>query len=662
MTSPTPLIQRLQSHQANARRMLTPGLKSRADQQRPFSPVLEGLGAQKYTQIAQNMRFLGKDRLGFIQPEAINLIGRNLPEKFTNLSGLLHIKAPATPDANIWSEVEQILPTGTQQTSPAAAQAPEEPGTLRQGSIIQRMQTFPKPGQSIEAFKEQVKSRAVSQKPASPTRKLPQAGDPAVRRYARIEEIRSKEAAANPEPPAAQPPVTTPPTVQRQQDTNLQTPDRPDADSGLHANDERQTPAQLAPLSEPSTPPEAQTPGQPAPVSKSLAPPQIRTPEPPAPALKSPAVPDAHTPAQPALSSEPRTTAQARASVPADKKPLARALPTARKKENAAPALPKGQPVSLKAATPAPAKASIAPPPRAVEVKPASAARATASTLQRQPDLPAAATLPSGLAGKPRPAAPAKFQPTPEQVDASAETPTSTKPDLPAAQPGPQPEETPFLAHLAQRRAAPEQVHSLATKTIKAKIAARPAMLRPNLFKLRRGETPAPTTSAPVPPTQPPPLSLASVQRQGSPTVAQQPELTAVPQRQSIEMPVARIQPAAPQSAFAPGGAQTLSALPTNTFQPVPPTPAKESAPPATQSQAKPPIPAPQASTRNIVQRMWEEHSPPASASGRGSGATNQEDSQGEPALDLDKLAEDVFPIVKRLIEIESERSAGYLR
>jgi hypothetical protein len=57
-----------------------------------------------------------------------------------------------------------------------------------------------------------------------------------------------------------------------------------------------------------------------------------------------------------------------------------------------------------------------------------------------------------------------------------------------------------------------------------------------------------------------------------------------------------------------------------------------------------------------VVQRRWDEHSGPDSVSS--SGSERSQETEQTP-VDLDQLASDVLPLIKRLLEIEFERSSG---
>ncbi|MCE1255247.1 MAG: hypothetical protein LWX83_17075 [Anaerolineae bacterium] len=75
-------------------------------------------------------------------------------------------------------------------------------------------------------------------------------------------------------------------------------------------------------------------------------------------------------------------------------------------------------------------------------------------------------------------------------------------------------------------------------------------------------------------------------------------------------------------------------------------------------------------SAGNVVQRMFQNPEDDLKAAaghvmgkmGLGGSSGDEEKGQGSSGGNLDKLAEDVLPLVKRLLEIERDRSSGYLR
>lgn len=654
MTSQSPLIQRLKTHQVNTRRMLAPGLKDLARQQRSISPVLDGWGSQKYAAFARNMRFLSEERLGHLTPEKINLIGRDLPARFSDPAKLLHIHPPTARENSIWSDVEKTLPSSAGQVG-ADVQAPPDPGTLRQGSIIQRFRTVPKPGQSFESFKEQIQSRAALPKPAAapPPRPRPKPGEP-VRRYSRIEEITGKEPPA-PTEPSAQPPDT----VQRQMEPAPGL--KPGADEPLLRTSEPapELPRQAADV--PSVEPlradslDNQQPDQAvAQTAKLAALPSVEQPKADIsdrpdshPVLAMP-VKAAHLPKQPQERALPKSEAPstvvklaqpvARNQTRISRQPEAqmpRAMPAP--KESA----PTPKSSSLSRATSRPEQAA----PRFAQPAPGPSAPLATATVQRQeePDAipqaqpPSEAASPAGQVEAPAKTISPEVGATPQS--------TETLPDSPR-----QPESLPLL-RLAQRKAAPEQIRFVTPKVAKPDVQ-RPTLIQRNLPRIGRGQPIRAASPAPVPDrvqSLPPQPLVRSAADGGSPAPRVGGDTTSSVQK--MEMPVARtVEKPAPLARVVPPASLPPAA-------PLPP--AQNNQP---QSSAAPPAPAIASAASNVVQRLWEGHSPPASQSGGSTGSASESGAESGAGLDLDKLAEQVFPIVKRLIEIESERSSGYLR
>jgi hypothetical protein len=238
-----------------------------------------------------------------------------------------------------------------------------------------------------------------------------------------------------------------------------------------------------------------------------------------------------------------------------------------------------------------------------------------------------------------------------QESEQTGQPPSLSQQETPlVAQPAPRQPESPLQAHLAGRRKAPEQVRFIAPRMFKAETKA---PVTPPVLSRQKART-APPAAAP-PPAKPLdllPAPLPALSRQEAPVSPPSP---------AIEMPVAR-PPEHISASSQPGGAQVLSAIQQPTLSQSAPQPTAL-AEAAQQQRVEAALPATRSTAGNVVQRLWDEHSPPSSASSNpSSGTSGDQDSGGQPALDLDKLAEDVFPIVKRLIEIESERSSGYLR
>jgi hypothetical protein len=245
----------------------------------------------------------------------------------------------------------------------------------------------------------------------------------------------------------------------------------------------------------------------------------------------------------------------------------------------------------------------------------------------------------------------AAAQAAPHQPDAPADSP-----DLPSPERGTPDAPKSDLPTLAYRRVASEQVRFLAPKAFKPE-TPRPTLIQPRRSEVRRSTAPAPEAAlapsfnvAPAPSGPEMPVAASPARPASRAESSLQPaSAPAAFASATMEMPVVRMPELAPPAPAVPIQLPTMR-------EPV--QPVRQPDIPTRPEASKPLVVS---AATNTVQRLWDEHSPPASAPGGGSNASNRESSAGESALDLDQLAEDVLPIVKRLIEIESERSSGYL-
>ncbi len=669
--NPSPeLIQRLQALKARAQRMLMPGSKTASGNQPAtrLTPLLDEFSAQKYKRISLAMRSLNRARLGSLQPERATSIVAQISRKFANKQALLRLQSAA--GASIWSELEQPLPTA----SPERATPEENPGTLRQGSIIPKMAMVPKPGQSLESFKKQVQSRVSAQPAVKPAAPAPAATQPNAprRRYTQIEEITKKERA----PGASEPPAASPANLQRQLDPPAQqdSPGDSEPSAAPPANLQRQLnlptqqdapgdsepptapPANLQRQPDSPTPLPAQTTDTsqerttplPAPVSpatsKSSTPPAARaappkqpTPQPPsdAPAPTQPVTLPIALPAPSANAFLAQARASLRPSLPALPRPkttpstekLPRALPSRAKPTSPTrESLPKALPtVRRELLTPSDERRPAASTPqRAILSQPAISA--TPAIIQRQEE-------------------PSPISPRIASTNVTTQPPTTTQ-DAPApvAKSEPFPQATPLLTHITQRKTAAQQVRFIEPKNIVSQ-SQRPTRIRPVLRQ--PAPLPPPTPIAPGSPPADAPMPHAPMLALLTPA-APHPRPSA-PVTQAFQ---ARTYPRAPIHA------EEMPLL-RKTATPA----ALGSTPPPTTPETPSPrtaaVIAPGSAPGNTIQRRWDGHTPPSSSQ---EAATENPENTSPLDLDLNKLAEDVLPIVKRLIEIETERSSGYIR
>jgi hypothetical protein len=161
MSPQNQMVNRLQAQKSRIAAMLSPGSrKLRANQDAwSLSPVTSQFGGRKFRLAAQKMRVLHKDHLGLSSFGSSVEMANTLQAKFRSPRSLLHVTPVGAREKSFWSEVKQVFPVS------GGAETPPEPGELRRGSLIQRFETVPQPGQSLESFKEQIQDKPVVRKP-----------------------------------------------------------------------------------------------------------------------------------------------------------------------------------------------------------------------------------------------------------------------------------------------------------------------------------------------------------------------------------------------------------------------------------------------------------------------------------------------------------------
>lgn len=219
------LLKQLQRQNARIQGLLTPALKQTAGSE-PFA-------GRKFQVAARKMRVLTADGPGFTTHRQIKNLSSEVVHRFQNAETGLHINPNILQAKNkTWDGVERVFHgSGTVQAKREAA--PAMPGEMRQGSIIPRMETFPKPGQPIEAFRQQIESAPRPSRTPEPAKKTVIA--PKSRLFTKVEEISRQPAKAappaaadEPDPPAlslrSPPPAAPEAPVQRKIEQAVEPP------------------------------------------------------------------------------------------------------------------------------------------------------------------------------------------------------------------------------------------------------------------------------------------------------------------------------------------------------------------------------------------------------------------------------------------------------
>lgn len=221
MNSQGILIDRLTDQQNKIQKLLRPGSTKpvRTDSKHPFSPVDFDFGGNKFLIAANKMKYLQQDKLGLSSVTIAQNFSQQLSQTNERFRHMIHLINPNNNDGSFWQEIAKIFPSQRSFTSEPQLKSNE----LGQGSIIQKFNTFPKPGQSAQSFKEQAESRTFQRTSiAQPEKKKTPA--PTDRLFTKVQEIsdhvRQIPEPISADPPSNEPPVRSAPTekIQRQPD------------------------------------------------------------------------------------------------------------------------------------------------------------------------------------------------------------------------------------------------------------------------------------------------------------------------------------------------------------------------------------------------------------------------------------------------------------
>jgi hypothetical protein len=688
-----PLAQRVKAHKKQAQGMLTPGLSAavRTLPTRGLPAIFTHFSVGKAKEASTQMRILDHRRMGNVQTQTGKEFAQAIPQKFEQVQKLLHINPAVSREETIWNEMEKTLPS---QGGARSYEEPVQPGEMRAGSVIEKFSVFPKAGQSIDSFKKQA---ATLPKPAATRRATtPKPGlDPKTRLFSSVQEVTSSQQPVQteiPQRPPQQPATVKKEPAQPKADTAPARPiERPPAatepdneailkDLIAAMDGKKAEPAaeekkpleqplakkaisQRKPLAKPAT----STPKADAPVLESKEPAQPKAQAkavPSAPSTQKAAAPSAEKPTQPVAKRTAPATVQRKLDTPVAK-PTAKA--TAAKQEAKPAAKSLAKPVEKPAITQAP-PSQAKPPADILSAQPT-----------RKPEPPAAPVqAASQQPVKEAPALSPKAESPVEEKTAHSAPPAKAE-VVEAPQP-PAPSEMPLHRKIQARREAPKAIKALRPETV------RPAEIKPIITppsqpmiareKYQRSETTASVPAQEAPLQQPPRSSVItpSDKTTASPTLpAGFDELSNAFAAQQKTTPT----PPAPMRDGRPALSMALAKLPRMAPPPVPQMmdenaqlppellqAQKRPAPSQAEKQdslpeSEPMLPMPgsrrltspiSATSTKVVQRLPDDATSDTGAS------------EQEPELNLDQLAEELLPYVKRILQVEAERTPGRLR
>jgi hypothetical protein len=741
------MLDRIKEKAQQARSMLSPWLRRSDSQGEDAGGHLQI--TDRHRQAARKMRVLDDQKLGGAHPQTVLTLNAGLSERMQSIQNMLHFNANISRDNSIWPKVDQVFPSQAAE----APREPEQPGVMKAGTVIQKFSMTPKPGQSIQSFKEQMSRQ--NQAPAPTTRPKAPVLPAKARLFSRVQEITHREkslenesgdrspdpdlslpspslpqkafdlpeplketepeAVSKPQPEVLKPAPKEPEPVQQKPSAPasqvepdplsdaLSKPERGNTlpASTTEAASKIDMPVHLPPEAKPpqTAPSDLSEPGdkgqgvikQARPVSDHA---KTVKPDIPLKAAARPSPPVSEKPAPPV--SRPLQTVQRQLdnrvekSIPEPAKqpvvrPPAVSLPLAARQENELP------PVQPEAAKPSIAKAvqnerEMQPstpmpnlPVLRKAVKPVERPEPPASmpadilvqsSASREQDivtLPVLPRQPASSLNAPTFDASSQTQ-SEDSMPRSAPTAALIQADqeLTSAQPA-----MPLHTRLLARKSAVQSVKPAVPEMLRA-VQSKPLLTpRAGLVSERKyhfesqAKPPAPPTpmvySASTPSAPSIPSSASVVQRAMEPVQpTQQTEPSAAPLNLLLAAAhspqAAPVQPARPAS-VSPQPAPASPNAQSKVGKAAEPNQSEAASGSISQQKsAKQKIGPLKTSRAGIVQRRWDEHSGPDAVAR--SGSERQEETQQLP-IDLDQVASDVLPLVKRLLDIELERLSG---
>ena len=145
MTFASDLVSRLEQRRSRIQGMLSPGSSKLTGEgtNASLSPVANDFAGRKFQLAAKKMRVLGEGSIKPLLSSTGSSLGSDVLSKFQAIEKIIHINPKTIQDNSTWSEVEAILPGGSNRSVRETPQP--EGGILRQGSIIQKFKTTPGP-------------------------------------------------------------------------------------------------------------------------------------------------------------------------------------------------------------------------------------------------------------------------------------------------------------------------------------------------------------------------------------------------------------------------------------------------------------------------------------------------------------------------------------
>ena len=137
--------------------------------------------------LTQKKAASGEQGSNLVHRQMFDGFARSVAQKFEDTKALVPYVSKITGEkTKTWGEVERVF-SGTQSGS-SRHEEPMQPGEMRSGTVIQKFDMFPKPGQPVESFKAQ-SAQSTSRTRTKETAPPKKAVTPGQRLFSRVTEI-----------------------------------------------------------------------------------------------------------------------------------------------------------------------------------------------------------------------------------------------------------------------------------------------------------------------------------------------------------------------------------------------------------------------------------------------------------------------------------------
>ena len=137
MADPNPVIQHLEEQDKRSTAMIAPWLRDLSSQKSSSDnpPTHDASSKTSFLLSVQNLNFFNKKKHALVQPQNINSFVNIVAKKYEGVKEMIPLSKKLSLEKGEWRELERVFPTTAGFSN---AEEPLQPGELRSGSIIQK--------------------------------------------------------------------------------------------------------------------------------------------------------------------------------------------------------------------------------------------------------------------------------------------------------------------------------------------------------------------------------------------------------------------------------------------------------------------------------------------------------------------------------------------